>query len=157
MTQQAILAAPAPALYVPNPELPAAVLVDVDGTVALRGERGPFEFARCGEDAPNEPVIAVVNAMVAVGYRTVFCSGRPETYRDVTTRWLVEHVHAAGSPLYMRPADDYRRDDIVKLKLFDEHIRDQFNVLCVFDDRRRVVEMWRSLGLTVLAVSDGDF
>ena len=31
------------------------------------------------------------------------------------------------------------------------------NVLCVFDDRVRLVEMWRKNGLTCLQVNDGDF
>ena len=32
-----------------------------------------------------------------------------------------------------------------------------YNVKFVLDDRNRVVEMWRSLGLTCLQVADGDF
>ena len=31
------------------------------------------------------------------------------------------------------------------------------NVLCVFDDRTKVVEMWRKNGLSCFQVSNGDF
>lgn len=43
---------------------PKVWLVDIDGTVALRGERGPFDWDRVGEDKPNGPVIAVVRALM---------------------------------------------------------------------------------------------
>lgn len=59
--------------------------------------------------------------------------------------------------LHMRPAGDRRRDSIVKAELFDRHVRDQYRVLVVLDDRKQVVEMWRSLGLTCLQVAEGDF
>lgn len=57
----------------------------------------------------------------------------------------------------MRPAGDHRRDAIVKRELFDLHIRHQYRVTHVLDDRTQVVQMWRALGLTCLQVADGDF
>ena len=36
-------------------------------------------------------------------------------------------------------------------------VKDKFNILAVFDDRDRVVDMWRSLGLTCLQVAYGKF
>lgn len=148
--------APASALYVPDETKPQAVLVDVDGTVALRGERGPFEFDRVGEDTPNSPVIDVVRAMWVCGFQVLYCSGRPESCRDLTATWLAKHVEIEG-PLFMRPDGDYRPDNIVKLELFDQNVRDFYKVVVALDDRRRVIEAYRSIGLTVLAVADGDF
>ena len=57
----------------------------------------------------------------------------------------------------MRPAGDRRRDSIVKAELFDRKVRDEYRVLVVLDDRKQVVDMWRSLGLTCLQVAEGDF
>ena len=57
----------------------------------------------------------------------------------------------------MRKLDDKRRDDIVKKELFDENIRGRFNVKFVIDDRNRVVDMWRQIGLTCFQVEEGDF
>src|SRR5690242_417742 len=48
--------------YTPPPGAPSAVLVDVDGTVALMGDRSPYDETRLHLDAPNPPVIAVVRA-----------------------------------------------------------------------------------------------
>ncbi|NBU34805.1 hypothetical protein EBS40_09370 [bacterium] len=53
--------------------------------------------------------------------------------------------------------DDDRDDRIVKKEIFDAWIKDRYNVKFVLDDRNRVVEMWRSLGLKVLQVGEGDF
>lgn len=145
-------------LYVPNLTLPAAVMVDIDGTVALHhGVRDPYDTNLYHLDLPNEPVITAVNAMFLTGHEVVFCSGRDETYRAATEEWLNKHVSIPRAGLFMRKAGDTRRDDVIKLELFDEHIRDQFWVACVFDDRDRVVQAWRGIGLTVLQVADGAF
>lgn len=146
-----------PVPYVPPPGAPSAVLVDVDGTVALMAARSPYDETRVREDRPNLPVIAVVNALYDAGHAVVFCSGRTEGCRVETERWLCEHVMAPVTALHMRAVGDTRRDAIVKLELFDRHIRDAYRVVCVLDDRDQVVEMWRALGLTALQVAPGDF
>lgn len=70
--------------------------------------------------------------------------------QHVLPRW-------AGWELFMRPAGDTRNDAVVKLELFDQHIRDRYDVLRCYDDRARVVAAWRSIGLTVFQVADGNF
>lgn len=144
--------------YDADPRTPDAVMVDIDGTVALHhGVRDPYDTSRYHLDAVNRPVMGVVRALYMAGRRLVFCSGRDERFRDVTEEWLSLNLQVPFEALHMRPAKDTRRDDVVKLELFDKHIRHNWNILCVLDDRDRVVRMWRSLGLTVLQVNDGDF
>lgn len=133
-----------------------AIIVDIDGTVALMGDRGPYDLDRVGDDEPNHAVIEAVRAAYHEGYAVVFCSGREDSCRDATEQWLDKHVRVPG-PLFMRAAGDKRRDSIVKRELFDAHIREQYDVRWVYDDRRQVVTMWRDLGLTVMQVADGDF
>ena len=50
-------------------------------------------------------------------------------------------------------------DNELKRKWFDDLIGedDKDQVLCVFDDRQKVVDMWRELGLTCMQVDKGDF
>jgi hypothetical protein len=57
----------------------------------------------------------------------------------------------------MRPRGDSRRDSIVKQEIFSDHIRHRWRITGVFDDRQHVVRMWRSLGLTVFQVAEGDY
>jgi hypothetical protein len=139
---------------------PQAWIVDIDGTLALKGDRKPFDWARVGEDAPNGPVIAVVRALMCDGREIRYMSGRMEQCRDATVEWLRRHVMSSTLPtdLYMRPDDDYRPDEVLKREIYETRIRDQFEVVGVIDDRAKVVRMWRDeLGLTCLQVADGDF
>jgi hypothetical protein len=145
--------------YRPDPSLPVAWLVDVDGTLALMstaaGGRSPFEWHRVGEDAPNQAVVDLVRALDAEA-TIVVMSGRDESCRALTEQWLVMH----GVPfeaLFMRPAGDSRKDSIVKRELFDRHVAPRWAVRGVIDDRRQVVEMWRGMGLMCAQVAPGDF
>jgi len=143
--------------YVPADGTPTAVLVDIDGTVALLGTRSPYEESRVDQDAPNPPVISTVRALAAGGNRIVYCSGRSEDSRPATTAWLDRYVGVPYETLLLRPSGDRRRDAVVKLELFDSSVRDSYDVLCVLEDRASVVKAWRSIGLTVLQVAEGDF
>lgn len=139
------------------------VIVDIDGTLALREgprPRRPYDWHRVGEDAPNRPVIATVEALAAAGHRIVFLSGRASVpgCREDTRDWLERHLDFDGEiELYMRAEGDHRRDAIVKRELFEAHLADR-DILCVIDDRDQVVRMWRDeLKLPCFQVADGDF
>ena len=142
--------------YIPDPSLPKAIIVDIDGTVALHGSRDPFDETRVHEDHPNEAVIKIVRAMADAGYHVIFLSGRTDACQDATMDWLDKHV-AVSYELHMRKAGDGRKDWIVKQELFDSFVRDKYNVACVFDDRDQVVQLWRAMGLTCSQVAEGNF
>ena len=57
----------------------------------------------------------------------------------------------------MRDDDDRRADDIVKRELLARMRDGRFNPELAIDDRRRVVDMWRSEGLVCAQVAEGDF
>lgn len=136
---------------------PNAIIVDIDGTVALMGGRSPYDEDTVGDDAPNINVIAVVKAMAGAGNRVIFCSGRTEKCRAATEQWIRDHIDIPYDALHMRQIGDRRKDSTVKLEIFNHSIRHHYNVAGVFDDRRQVVDMWRSLGLTVFQVAPGNF
>lgn len=151
--------APKPAEYSPTPGLPSAVICDIDGTLALNVERSIYDYSKVSTDVPNEPIVALVK-MLATQHELVFTSGREDVCEADTRAWLAKYVVDTDLDqikLFMRPADDKRRDAIVKREIFDAHIRGQYRVAYVVDDRNQVVEMWRQIGLTVLQVADGDF
>jgi predicted kinase len=147
--------------YVPDTSLPKAVVFDIDGTLSLHVARGPYDFDKVETDAVNEGVARILRMylrdQVREDVQIIFLSGRKGEYREHTMRWLTRH-ELFGSELHMRPVGDPGRpDDVVKLELFNEHIRNRFNVLAVYDDRDRVVALWRRLGLTCLQVAYGAF
>lgn len=144
--------------YVPDPALPACVLVDIDGTVAHLGERARFEEHLVGRDLPDPVVIDVVRRLHASGLDIVFLSGRGSGCREQTQAWLDEHVGASvASALFMRTQGDMRKDSIVKLELLMAEVAPRWAVEFVLDDRDQVVAAWRRAGLTVFQVAEGDF
>lgn len=137
---------------------PPCILVDIDGTIALRGDRSPHDHDTSMEDAPNWPIIRLVNSLDIAASELILISGRDEKYRDVTEYWLATHgIFKHRHSLIMRPRGDNRPDEVVKEELYRRNIEPHFTVLYVFDDRNKVVAMWRRLGLTCLQVADGNF
>jgi predicted kinase len=143
--------------YVPDDTLDPAYIVDIDGTLAHipAGGRDPYDGSRVDEDILDTAVARVIRTL-EVENHIVIMSGRDEEYREVTEAWLLDN-NVRYDRLYMRPAGDKRKDHIVKLELFDRHVRGAFDVQGVFDDRNRVVEMWRSIGLKCFHVQEGNF
>jgi predicted kinase len=135
-----------------DPALASAIIVDLDGTLAVIDHRNPYDAARCEDDGVNE----VVRSIASQHEHVLLVSGRDAEFRPHTERWLAAH-EIAYSELHMRAAGDRRKDSIVKRELFDTHIRGRWNVTFVLDDRNQVVDMWRALGLTCLQVAPGDF
>jgi hypothetical protein len=85
-------------------------------------------------------------------------SGRDEgAGRAITEEWLHKHAAVPVTYLYMRPAGDTRPDEIVKRELYFQHVDMAYNVEFVLDDRNKVVDMWRELGLPCLQVAEGAF
>lgn len=154
--------------YSGTPGKPKTFLIDLDGTIAHNdGHRGFFEWHKVGDDKPHEHVIDVVRALTKDGYHPLFVSGRDASCFHETFEWIWEHVFKGEwfeSPLkneidlLMRPKGDMRKDSIIKLEIFNEHIRDNYDVKFCLDDRNQVVRMYRDvLGIPVLQVRDGDF
>jgi predicted kinase len=144
-----------PAPYVPPEGKPTAWIVDVDGTLAHMSGRSPFDWARVGEDTANPAVLDFVNT-VAHRRTVIVMSGRDGSCRDATEEWLRDNF-VAFDLLLMRAEGDMRDDTIVKRELFDQHIRDRFQVVGVLDDRNKVVAMWRAMGIPCFQVAEGDF
>lgn len=141
------------------PAGPKAVLVDIDGTTALMQDRDPYDWSRVGGDKPNMQVIDTFKALAkTAGARIIFVSGREDVCLEETKQWLVDNKAVDGDwLLYMRPAGDKRPDAEFKLEAFNKYIRNNYNVIAVFDDRDSVVRLWRDLGLTTFQVNYGDF
>lgn len=88
--------------------------------------------------------------------RIILCSGRKNSFRKQTLGWLNSN-YVPFDALYMRAADDFRDDTLVKKELLDKIRADGYNPTVVFDDRTKVVNMWRDNGLVCLQVAPGDF
>lgn len=151
-----------PDFYYGAAGLPLADICDIDGTIAsCEGVRSPYDYSRVKYDHSRDSVIDMLWDRHKAGKKLILMSGRPDindVCRD-TMEWLYAHNVPPFEMLLMRPADRQQINDaIIKRDLFDDNIRGKYNIGLVFDDRDRVVDMWRQqLGLNCCQVNYGDF
>jgi hypothetical protein len=150
--------------YTPNPLLPKAVWLDIDGSIAERVHplapqpvRGPFDESRVFEDALIEHVHDVVLALKDAGYKIVVMSGRSMACYEETKRWL-DHHKVPYDDIFMRAVGDKRKDSTVKEELFWNHVAPKYDIRFALDDRQQVVDHTREvLKIPVFQVQPGDF
>lgn len=107
-------------------------------------------------DTPNQPIVDIAIAMDDHAHEIVVVSARNERHRQVTETQL----HTAGvqfSHLFLREDEDFRADDEFKKDVLDALIAADWKPDLVFDDRNRVVDMWRANGIPCFQVAEGDF
>jgi len=90
-------------------------------------------------------------------WAVVLMSGRNECQRDATEEWLEKVACLPFTTLYMRADGDYRADDIIKAELLQRLRDDGYEPIMAFDDRDRVVAMWREQGVPCAQVAPGEF
>lgn len=132
-----------------------AYIFDIDGTLALMNGRSPYDYSKVDTDIPNHNITMIARTLRQT-LPIIIVSGRTDDCKEETMKWLAKCA-IPYNELHMRKSGDSRNDAIVKREIYEEHIRYKYNVLAVFDDRNRVVDMWRSLGLTCLQVNYGFF
>lgn len=143
------------------------IIFDVDGTLMDIQHRRKFVDGSqkkdwkafkdaTSQDTPNLHVFATAKALKAAGHRIVISSGRDMSQRAVTLQQLMKQGLVFDA-LFMRADGDYRSDDVVKADMLDQMRAQGFDPQMAFDDRQQVVDMWRSKGLTVAQVADGNF
>lgn len=134
-----------------------AILCDIDGTLAHMKDRSPYDWDRVDEDDVDITIKDIVRTFYTTSiYDIILVSGRDEVCKHKTIRWLSDN-RISYDKLFMRKHNDNRPDEVIKKEIYDEHIRNDYDVEFVLDDRNKVVKMWRELGLKCLQVAEGDF
>jgi len=150
------------------------VIFDLDGTLALIDERRKVSEKENGKldwdkffnpdniklDKPNMPVIMMAQALSAFGYKIAILSGRNDISKKETIEWL----HKYDIPfniVKLRPNKHpfkFMDDRKLKLMWFEEMFaNEEAEAAAVFDDRQKVVDMWREIGLTCMQVAPGEW
>ena len=149
------------------------VIFDLDGTLALIDKRRKLSTNVNGKmdwdtffaseniklDEPNPSVIKMAQLLKANGHMIVILSGRSKATKDATKDWL-DTFGVPFDVLKMRPTSgrfNFMPDDELKQGWLDDLFPNKDDILCVFDDRDKVVKMWRANGLTTFQVAEGDF
>ncbi len=149
----------------PSGHKPGAIICDLDGTLCnidhrlhhVKNGRKDWKqfFEAMTQDRANPWCLDILRV---THLDVVFCSGRPDDYKNHTVAWLNKNARLEkGFHLLMRRAGDFRADDIVKEIILDFEILTRFAPAVVIDDRQRVVDMWRRRGLVCLQCAEGEF
>jgi len=129
-----------------------AIICDIDGVIAntdhrihhLDGIKDYLSFY--DEMSSDAPILSTIQLLKVLkeAYVVILITARPDSHRLLTEAWLEEH-NVPYDYLYMRKAGDFRPDVIVKEEIYFAQVNHE--IVAVFEDRTRVVEMWRKLGL----------
>lgn len=141
---------------------------DGDGPKVCQSCGGPVGpdwrafFAACVHDSPNWQVISTLYALIRSGADVQIWSGRSAEVMNETVAWLQKYLPGDLDldelQLLMRREGDFTPDE--KLKegwLLGLNEFDRKRLVAVFDDRQKVVDMWRRNGVACFQVAPGDF
>ncbi len=149
------------------------VIFDIDGTLADIVHRKHFieekkpdwrsfnESARV--DPPIKATFVILLSFIKLGAFDIrFVTGRSIEYKPILLTWLNEQTGIPekwfNDKIIMRQRNDHRADNIVKEEWLLSLTQEERNrILMVFEDRDRVVEMWRSHGIQCYQVQKGDY
>lgn len=117
--------------------------------------------AACVDDVPSYPVIDTMNRLHRTSDIWIF-SGRSDAVRAQTKLWLAMHTelneHDLTHQVRMRKSGDFTPDDVLKESWYDAmSLDDKHRLVAVFDDRDRIVEMWRQRKVACFQVAPGAF
>ena len=143
------------------------IIFDVDGTIADVEHRRHFVTQKPADwksfkeetvnDTPVQWVVDIAKRFIAQGDDVAFFSARNESQRGITEEQISKWVGDGHKGLFLRPDGDFRPDEEFKSDLADKFEEFGGKIDLVFDDRNKVVDMWRARGTTVVQVADGDF
>lgn len=131
-------------------ELPNAIVMDIDRTLAIRNPyRGIFEFDKALDD-DIVGAIQWLNKATGMGAtQMILITGREEKFRSVCEAWIKKHGLACDK-LLMRQTGDFRKADITKEELWVAHIAHKYNVIFWLDDDPTIKKMCQRLGIYFL-------
>jgi len=110
-------------------------------------------YRACIDDAPIWPIINTLIAFRAAGAKVEIWTGRSDLVETETRQWFLRHG-ISHVPMRMRPHGNHSPDYKMKRDwLHEGGARPDL----VFEDRSRVVQMFREEGIRVCQVDTGNF
>ncbi len=151
----------------------SVVLCDIDGTIADTTHRLHYVtkpegasddwkkdwkgfFSKMADDPVRQDVQKILIDLYNRGHTIIFLSARPDSYRDVTLKWLADKTLSFAYTLIMRQSHDKRPDTEVKADMLNLHFPDKGVIHTIIDDRPSVIRMWKEMGINVVDVGKGE-
>ena len=142
------------------------VVFDLDGTLCdishrlylIKRDKPLWEAFNeaCSSDLPRRREIELLKTLYKAGYKIALFTGRSASFKPETEDWLFYHGIKYDT-LQMRAVGDRRSDSAVKKEYLESAGIKPEQVLFVVEDRDRVVQMWRDLGILCLQNVNGAY
>ena len=142
------------------------IIFDLDGTLAnckhrlywIQREIKDWDsfFARCHEDKPIESAIKLLIRLSEYNRVEIWSCRRADTLAQ-TSSWLYKHDIPPDLLTHLRPEHNRVEDDLLKKRWLDDLRAVGGDVDIAFEDRQRVVDMWRESGVLCFQGAKGDF
>ncbi len=115
-------------------------------------------YKSCIDDTPYRYIAYLFKELQSFSHTMVICSGRSDIVRNETEVWLSYHC-LYYTKLLMRKDGDFTPDEELKRSWLHNNLNCNItkDIAGVFDDRDKVVKMWRDEGLTCFQVANGNF
>lgn len=153
------------------PKYKPLYIFDIDGTIADCGQRLHYLYPEDGvkkdwdsfyeetlNDTPMGETIHTLISLYNAYNDIIFMTARSAVTYAATDMWIRQRVGISNPVILMRAEDDYRKDVSVKRDLYESLPEfDKERLVAVFEDRARVVSMWRSMGITCYQVNEGNY
>lgn len=146
------------------------IVFDIDGTLAdlshrlhwIQGEEKNWDkfYEGVEQDKLIKPIADLFELYVwflAPGARVVCITGRPERTREATLNWFVDKIGVKPDEIYMRKDHDYRPDVEIKREWVEKLLKEGYEIQLAFEDRDRVVKMYRDMGIQCCQVAEGAY
>lgn len=146
------------------------IVFDIDGTLAdlshrikyLEGEKKDWDsfYGRVDEDEVIEEIAQIFVCYVcwmAPSNKVICITGRPERTKEATLKWFKEKIGFVPDELYMRKDRDWRPDVEIKKEWVEKLQKQGYEFQLAFEDRDRVVKMYRDLGIKCCQVAEGAY
>lgn len=152
------------------------------GPKPLSDETWAAYFEACEGDEPNWPLVRILDQLLSHGEEVEVWSGRSASVALATARWfgkvfdgkqtmarlvrsspipwgllLEDDVLATHLAVKMRHQSDRTNDHLLKQSWLSISRSRGKEVTLVFEDRQRVVDMWRAEGVVCCQVAPGEF
>lgn len=128
---------------------PDCIIVDMDGTLAfnLSGRSFFDDIDMIKYDTPLLATVSILRAMKMTGTCNIFIvTGRSEKSREATEVWLAEN-NIPFDKVFMREEGDFSHSNDFKQKVYEDNIKNNYNVLFVLDDDTKCMKMYQDQGL----------
>lgn len=154
------------------------IIFDIDGTLANNDHRVPHLYPNCHtqeernaytgkkdwaafyenqiEDPVYEDVARVLHMYQDSGTYIQLLTGRSQKWETVTLAWLKKH-HINYDDIWMRPNNNRIDDHILKVNQIQQWQSIGWNIIGLYDDRKRICDAVREHGITVFQMAAGDF